>query len=344
MEIPKQIKDFKNIDTNDLLNPDFGSKNFDEIKSEFDESHILIMEMVQIAFEEDNFPSGLKTQVLNIVNQFNSHYNKIKTYSIDNDGAHQFRGRNQIINEFRNWYTWNYQGFDNSNKSRNFLTIYNACKNLSNQSMSKDQDTLKKYLKESKTAKTDIDTILSELRKKAAEETVVDYANIFKEQAEKYSSFQIKIKPWSERVFKIGTSQTWLIVGIVFIIGLVFAINFINEIFPFDENKSYKIEIIQLLTRFAFISFLIFLVTFCFKQYSISKHLFTINKHRQNTLDSYKLFLESVDRDDSTTRNALMMEVAKAIYEAGNTGYISNKNNQNSPSIIEMTRLVSEKK
>jgi hypothetical protein len=40
-----------------------------------------------------------------------------------------------------------------------------------------------------------------------------------------------------------------------------------------------------------------------------------------------------------------MMEVAKAIYEAGHSGYISTKDGSDSaPSIIEMTRFVNQDK
>ena len=341
MEFPEQIQKFKEIDANMLLNPDFGSKNFSEIKPIFDESYSLINEMIDIAYGSENFPEGLKGQILQIVTQFNGFYNQIVNYSIDKDGSQQFRGHQNIINDFKNWYDWNYQGFDKQNKPRNFFTIYNACKNLSNQTLSKDQEKLRKYIDEAEKAKKDIHIILSELRKKAGDETVVDYANIFKQQAERYSFYKLSLRPFR---FKVGAAEIWLFISLLSGIGLIIAINFIAHIFPLNPSDPIEIKIILLVTRFAFISFLIFLVTFFFRQYSISKHLYTLNKHRQNTLDSYKLFLQSVGRDDTTTRNALMMEVAKAIYEAGNTGYISSKNDYTTPSVIEMTRLINEQK
>ncbi len=344
MELPKQIKEFKAIDSEMLINPDFGIKNFSEIKLKFEETQRIISEMIQLAFGQEDFPEGIKAQILQIINEFNGHFNQIKNYSLEKDGAQQFRTHRQILDNFNNWYSFINQGFDNQGKPKNFLTIYNATKNIANESISKDQEKLKQYITDAKKAKADIDDILNALRKKSAEETVVDYANIFRVQAETYSSFRFKLKPWADKEIKIGASQIWLIVGIILGATLIFAIKYINEIFPFNGNEEIEIRIIQLITRFAFISFLIFLVGFCFRQFSISKHLYTINKHRQNTLDSYKLFLASLDREDGTTRNALMMEVAKAIYEAGSTGYISSKHQDNSPSIIEMTRLIKEEK
>ena len=165
-------------------------------------------------------------------------------------------------------------------------------------------------MKDAQKDKSDIETILGELRKKSADKTVVDYANIFKQQAEKYSGFSFRLKPWKDKKISIGIAEYWVSLALVLGIGLVFAIKYLTDIFPLNSTDNFEIRINQLLTRFAFISFLIYLVTFCIKQYSISKHLFTLNKHRQNTLNSYKLFLASVDREDTTTRNALMMEVA----------------------------------
>lgn len=344
MEEPKIIKDFNNINSESLINPDFGIKNFSEIKPKFEEIYRLIKEMAQLAFYEEEFPEGIKTQIINIVTEFDSYYKQIKSYNIENDGAQQFRTHGQIITNFNNWHDSIIKGFDSQNKPKNFLTIYNATKNIANESISKNHEILKSYVGDAKTAKEDIDGILNELRKKSAEETVVDYANIFKSQAESYSSIQLKLVPWKDRNFKIGSSQVWLVVGIILGTALIFAIKYINDIFPFESTEVIEVRIIQLLTRFAFLSFLIYLVSFCFRQFSISKHLYTINKHRQNTLDSYKLFLASLDKADGTTRNALMMEVAKSIYEAGSTGYISGKQQDVSPSIIEMTRLIKDDK
>jgi len=342
IEIPEIIKEFKNINSEKLLNPDFGSKNFNSIKTSFEDTFGIIDEMVEISYEQEFFPEKLRKQITTIVTQFVDFYNRILSYSIDKDGSQQFREHRTIIQQFNKWNDENYQGFDSNNKPKNFLTIYNAAKNFSKKSNEKEQKLLKSYLSDARKGKIDIDTILNELRKKASSETVIDYANIFKEQAEKYSSYTLRLNPWKNRILKIGAAQKWLIIAILLGSILIFAIKYLTKIFPLETNDPIEIKIIQLITRFAFISFLIFLVTFCFKQYSICKHLYTINKHRQNTLDSYKLFLESVNREDTMTRNALMMEVAKAIYDSGNTGYLSSKKQESSPSIIEMTRLIKD--
>ena len=88
----------------------------------------------------------------------------------------------------------------------------------------------------------------------------------------------------------------------------------------------------------------IFVISFSFRQYSINKHLSTINKHRQNGLNSFKLFVESINKEDYESRNSLMLQLAKAIYKKTTTGYINDKNQGVNSGIIEITKMIGANK
>jgi hypothetical protein len=66
--------------------------------------------------------------------------------------------------------------------------------------------------------------------------------------------------------------------------------------------------------------------------------------YRQNGFNSYKLFIETVSKDDVETINNLMLQLAKAIYDQTITGYISDKNPNINSGIVEITKMISSNK
>lgn len=180
--------------------------------------------------------------------------------------------------------------------------------------------------------------LMGQVTKKVAERVIYDYSNIFAEEATKHSHYDIK-----DKIKKFGTAEIWLFVGILMTAILFAFIIFMYEFFP--TLSKGELDYPNLVTKISLISILIFIVTFSFKQYSINKHLYTVNKHRENVLNSYKLFLNSISEDDTNIRNVLMAEVAKAIYEQSKTGYINEKDGETgSPSILSLQNYLPKDK
>ena len=57
-------------------------------------------------------------------------------------------------------------------------------------------------------------------------------------------------------------------------------------------------------------------------------------------MNSYRLFLESVDKNDKAERYTLMKVLASAVYEHVNTGFITEKNQPPKSGIVELTKLM----
>ncbi len=59
------------------------------------------------------------------------------------------------------------------------------------------------------------------------------------------------------------------------------------------------------------------------KNYKAQKHLQTLNQHRANCLRTFESFVAG--EGDQKTKDAIRLQAARAIFEAGETGYVSNR-------------------
>jgi hypothetical protein len=182
------------------------------------------------------------------------------------------------------------------------------------------------------------------LNKKAIEIGVEKYAEIFEIQAYEHSRL-CKKKGFLNYAFRyrpLGKAQWWMLYGLVFFILLIYASFKINDLFNFSNQTSFNpTVIVMIIGRSLLISSLIFLISFSFKQYRVNMHLYTLNKHRANTLKSFEYLTKSPERIDNNSYNSILMEVAKAIYESGQTGYINNSDsNSEMPSLVDLSKII----
>ncbi len=181
-----------------------------------------------------------------------------------------------------------------------------------------------------------IDNVIKELQDKSANSLVSNYAQVFKEEAVKNAN----------------SATAWLIAGIALSIILVVALTLflVTDLFNtsekiVSESKVYYIyDYSKMASKFLLASVLLFVTSYALKKYSVYKHLQATNQHRENALNSYLLFSESVIGNDPVTRNNLMLQVAKAIYEHTSTGFLLGKHDENSGNgILEITKFVGDK-
>jgi hypothetical protein len=334
------INKYRVYSTADLVRLELGIKGFKEVESIFSEIKGMIDEVIAIAEVSNVISWDLFSQFNRYIGEYNNLAGAVMQYNLDNDN--NFSQRNNIIKSVREWRTALFNGFDVNKNSNNFLLLYNTIKMYGLQSLQNDKTEIDRLKKTAEQLNYEAVEILNSIKNTASRETVENYAIIFQNQASNHSQLEISLKPFK---FRLGNAQIWLMLAFVLIFGFIRFIFKIQDILPIDFTSDNSKIILELITRLVVVSFCIYLITFSLKQYNVQKHLYTLNKHRQNTLDSYKLFIDSLDQNDGTVRNALMMEVAKAIYEAGQTGYISQKDGADgSSSIIEMTRLVNQGK
>ena len=75
------------------------------------------------------------------------------------------------------------------------------------------------------------------------------------------------------------------------------------------------------------------------KNHNANMHLYTLNKHRENCMDSFMALYRAGKAPE--VRDAVLLQATKAIFEAGETGYVSSKGSGNT-SVAEPVKLVTE--
>lgn len=83
----------------------------------------------------------------------------------------------------------------------------------------------------------------------------------------------------------------------------------------------------MLVTKVMLVSIIVYFIAFCFKQYSVFKHLSIVSQQRKNAFNSFVLFDAAIGEKDTESRKTLLMSLAKTIHESVNTGFLNSKNN-----------------
>jgi len=194
--------------------------------------------------------------------------------------------------------------------------------------------------------KTDSVATLALLDEQAGKIGVKNYAEIFDGQAFEHSRFFAKEESGKYKFKGIGKAQWWLIFALAAFGLLIAYFTQLDKYFSLKDQYIFTPEVVvHIVGRFLLISLFIFIVSFCFKQFRINMHLYTLNKHRANTLKSFEYLTRAPDKLEASSYNAILMEVAKAIYESGQTGYINiNENSTDLPSIVDMSKVITHPK
>jgi heat shock protein HspQ len=325
-EIQNKFKEIENVDFNSLIRvgKDY---EFKDIEYFLIESHSIIKKLIYDNEYWTKIPTRTQQFFQGPLTEFINSFKRVINFNPKEQNPEQ--NRNNIADEVRNRY------HDLLEKVINPYKIYLLENNLNIAKIDKQAEKADGQIKHIERLVNNADTLLEQLRTRTAEQVVTDYVKIFRDEAKKHSNFE-KLNKNSKR--KWGSAEKWLLTGLLlifaFIIFIILAVIFLKID---NENVNYSLVVLKI----SVITVFIFLIRFAFKQYSINKNLFVLNKHRENTLSSYKLFIESLSEKDTDIRNAIMMQVAKSIYDHGKSGYIIDKSkDMESPSIIELIRTI----
>ena len=326
------------LDLNNLQPPniltDSDKDNFNSVKLKLEDILKLLKKLAPIASLQQ-VPSSIRLSFKGIADEFLQCYNEISQHSINGETSTVTEQLKQKLKRVESYCFTFY----------NVNTVPNALFTISSLLFySKDFDEdIKSNLS---TLKSDLITqvaaakaLKDELSEKASIVTISNYAETFAQQETSNNT----------------NAFNWALCGctilIFFITGLVCSIHcnwFPNTIIL--TSKSGNIISTQeifnypiLITKAFIISMFVYIITFCFKQYNINKHLEVIHQHKKNSLNSYKLFEASLQNVDDTIKNTLLQEVAKAIYSLPNSGFIANaKESSKESNFFDITKVVKE--
>lgn len=174
-----------------------------------------------------------------------------------------------------------------------------------------------------------VNTLTSSVQNKAKKHITSDYSGVFQEVCNKHK----------------GYSSWWLFIGIVSVVVFICTLSFgafdgleTENLSATGEFESYNIG--NIMARLLILAIQVFFISFSFKQYTVNRHLQNVNRHRANAFESYQLFDNILPKDDEIHRNELMLQLSKAIYEQGSTGYLSEKGANFNLSLTEITKML----
>ena len=337
--------DCRDIDFNKIKLSGFVNSNQEaEVVARLNEIKKIVDEML---FIKDSciLPHHLKSRIANYSSQLQTFTNRAME---DSRGTPQeiVTTKTTLQNEIITYYDKAFSLRQSGELS--LLQLYSIAKSFDNRRDNKPENEFNRFierasddLKSIENSKADIsstknkvDLILTELEKKASKEAVSNYAAVFGDEAEKYKEFA---KYW------LGAG---IAISLLFVVLMFLAAHYKflpTEIFS-DTGRFLRYDFTNLASKVIIIAVIVFVMSFAFKQYSVNRHLQTLSQHRQNALNSYKLLTASIVGDDIGSRNALMVQVAKAIYEhSQSTGFLGSEKGQNVNSgIVELTKIIGE--
>lgn len=153
------------------------------------------------------------------------------------------------------------------------------------------------------------DEILKALRETSAITGVSKFAGVFGDQAKqnkKIANIWLGVSVFA--AIAIGGFLWWIFEQLIDVI---------------QGGADFQVSLQIFLAKILLLSFFSVVFYQVIKNYNANMHLFTLNKHRENSLVSFQSFVESTE--DPKIRDTVLIQATKAIFEAGETGYVSSK-------------------
>ncbi|OIO31628.1 MAG: hypothetical protein COZ49_04385 [Candidatus Yonathbacteria bacterium CG_4_10_14_3_um_filter_47_65] len=304
------LKQYKNIDWDKLLRKDLGQtgelnevkQNFDRIKSIFDK----IISYEVLLNEVPNYQRAFEKAINNFINSCNS---QILGNSYTNTADRQSKIafirslEETLISQLSPVFNY-FQFVDPTNKGK--------------------QEDLAKRLKDADTLINKLEKAVDVSSKIAQKQEVVEYGNAFDEMANKTNAIRARR----------NIIAMYISLAVTLFIALIFVWGKHLDI----PDESFSLKLIwntildqNILLKLFMVSAGGYLVAHFSRNYSAEMNMYYTNKHRQLALNSHQRIIDSVIKtetpNDAETKNAILLQVAKTMFDIQETGYLKNGNN-----------------
>lgn len=292
---------------------------------------------------------GLVTELLNIIDSYrdsiieeyqsliNSYDTQLMGIISAYDETVKKQGTNEALNkiarDIKQFYDKHCSPLYGSTQSDRLVFFYAFIKSNINEEKTGSEE-LQKLKQEYRTAIDNIttksnnaDKLYESLKNKGKEKNISDYAQVYGSKANGHKE----------------NSNLWLGFGIgsIALFILFLTLSTVFEWFPSYSEENSRYIYGNLFNKAMIVAICIFSITFCLKQFSIQRHLQTVNQHRADTLNSYDLYKVSMSSNVSEdTKDELLGHIAKTIYDHQPTGFISEKNQTVNSGMFELTKNI----
>lgn len=177
---------------------------------------------------------------------------------------------------------------------------------------------LNEKVTEAEAAREEIQSVLTSAREASGELGVSEHAEIFKQEAKDHKD---KSENWrtGAGIFAGATIAAGLLYGNVFKLSA----------------QATNAQIAQFLAgKLVVLSVLVYGMVWCSKNYFASQHNYVVNKYRQNSLQTFKTFVDATD--DQDIKNEILQRVTETIFSERESGYNKKGNSSQSPNLVKM--------
>ncbi len=314
-ELTKIIEEILNLNIEkDLVRKEeLGIKlNFEEHRDKFNEIVLTSKKIKEVKLNAlvDNFLEKLLSQFRSLKNTLDN----IKEFNPQEQSADKKNIEDNFLSQYNTWFENIYS-----------IIIFLDYKNLNFENIkleaNKAKNEVGKIKTEIESKNKELDSVLKKAKQSAGEIGVASYADFFGEEAKEHKK----------------TSWWWFCAVIVTTL-LTIGWGVILFFWTIDANTTVAESIQVALAKLVVLSTLYYSIIWTTKNYNAHNHNSIVNRHRKNSLNSFETFIKASE-DDQQTKNAVLLQAAKAIYTAQSTGYNNNDSDTGgSNQIIEILR------
>ena len=297
-EIKTHLSKILEFKTDDLIREELGTElNFkkgkNEIQNTLDLCRTLQNNKLDVASVKQL--QQIRNQVQNVQNQLES----ISSFSADQ--RNPVNSRDSLL----------------SNLDKQYNTLLQNSLPILAYSVHNDEDLieleteLNKKVEEAESAKEEIQSVLDSAREASGELGVSEHAEIFNKES-KYH--KIKSRGWgvAAGIFAGTTIATGIIYGNFFQISA----------------QATNAQIAQFLAgKVVVLSVLVYGMIWCSRNYFASQHNYVVNKYRQNSLQTFKTFVDATD--DQDIKDEILKRVTETIFSERESGFNKDESNKN---------------
>ncbi|MCK5026847.1 MAG: hypothetical protein KAS07_00360 [Candidatus Pacebacteria bacterium] len=332
--IDKELAEKLNtINITELERKDLGPFNFSELGDLLKEYFNFFVFLVDVT--NPILPDQTYIRIENKLRNFIDYTNRIKNFdpNVPNPSDARDRLKQEIINHWQSAFNelssiYTYIAIKKSHiesiKHGMEETKAGLDKMLSNveNRNKKAKVFLDKIKTDSENTSIQVQKILEDARKFSADQVVTKYGKIFENQAEK--EHKLKIVFWWKMV--LGS----IVIEIILAFGMIWL--YLEFFAGLDMATSISIAFVKLFI----LSASALVVVQCVKNLNAQNHLYTLNKYRSNALASFEAFINSTK--DEQVKDALLIQIAKAIYDPSISGYLSKEDSSQHFNHVEIIK------
>lgn len=311
-ELKKQIELFNTIRLNSLKRSNLGADYsfesiFPEIETTYKELKKLSLEVDIL--ENSHFVSQNNiNQLKDVLERFYKTANKILEF-VPTTGGDPNPRKEALVNEIGAFSS------DIANNLQQLMVVIKTEKFDAKQyqvDLDKETEQIRLLVQDLNKKKEEGKAALQSIQDASSSSGSVIFSDIFKSQAIKHSK-------GSKRWF-----QASIILFIILLDYLVLLFFYSNGLPDTETTASIiKDSVLRILT----LGVLTLALTQSIKNFNTNKHLQVVNEHRQNALSTFNIFTSSTS--DPEVKSAVLLQATKAIFETGQTGYLSKESKTN---------------